>query len=312
MNQSIIDLFIQYANNLFGLFKFCSQKELLLNLLFNAHVLEKTCKCPSCERESSVLHNSQSSYFGLIRFCPICNTHFSFYHNSIFTRSHIDPPTFMALAYCWVNQYSLENTCAECSVNKNTVTNYFITFRDSVIEELTSGPQEVIGGPQLNVEIDETVISHRKYNRGRILATVWVFGGICRETQKAFALVVPDRKAPTLNQEISDHIAPGSIIHSDSWAAYERIEQIPNRNYTHLSVNHSENFINPNNGSHTQNVERMWRSLKFRKVMQCGIRSEEASGYVFEYVWRRNNLKELSRGQKLIRLLQTIGQTNYT
>ena len=46
--------------------------------------------------------------------------------------------------------------------------------------------------------------------------------------------------------------------------------------------------------------------------MQCGIRSEEASGYVFEYVWRRNNLKELSRGQKLIRLLQTIGQTNYT
>lgn len=75
------------------------------------------------------------------------------------------------------------------------MTNFFAAFRDSVIEEITEGPQEQIGGPDMNVEIGETVITHRKYDRGRQLKTVWVLGGICRETDKAFALVVEDRTA---------------------------------------------------------------------------------------------------------------------
>ena len=191
------------------------------------------------------------------------------------------------------------------------MTNYFTSFRDTVISELTDGPQPKIGGPNMDVEIDETVISHRKYHRGRFLATIWVFGGICRQTKQVFALIVPDRTAPTLNREISDHIAAGSTIHSDTWASYQQIEQIPNQNYVHYWVNHSQNFVNPENGSHTQTVERMWRDLKFKKTTSCGIRSHESSGYVFEYIWRRNNIKSLSRSQKLIKFLKTIGNTEY-
>ena len=123
----------------------------------------------------------------------------------------------------------------------------------------------------MHVEIDETVITHRKYNRGRLLNTVWVFGGICRETDKAFALVVPDRTAPTLNDEIKKHIADGSIIHSDTWASYQQIENIPDKNFTHLSVKHSQNFVDPETGSNTQHVERMWKELKFKKIKSCRI-----------------------------------------
>lgn len=311
MNQNIIDTFALSATNLTGIAKFCTEKENIWNLLFATNILQKICECPKCLLLTSILHKDIFNYFGVVRYCMHCSTHISLYHGTVLTRSHIDPPTFLALAYCWINCYSLDNTVSECNVNKNTVTNYFTCFRDSVICELTDGEQPVIGGPNLNVEIDETQISHRKYNRGRYLESVWVFGGICRETHEAFALVVPDRTAPTLIEEISNYIAAGSIIHSDSWASYKQIEQIEGKNYTHFCVNHSENFVNPENGSHTQNVERMWRDLKYRKTTSCGIRSLEANGYVLEYIWRRNNIKNLSRGQKLVRLLQTLGNTDY-
>ena len=309
--QFILDKFAKQSDNLTGLNQFCSNKSDVWFLLFATKIIEPQCQCPKCETVSVKFHQTGDNYFNVCRFCAYYNSHFSLYANTILTRAHISPPVFLALAYCWIHNYTLDNTCAECHVNKNTVTNYFTAFRDSVISELTEGPQPAIGGKNFNVEIDETLISHRKYHRGRYLASVWVFGGICRETKQAFALVVPDRTSSTLLEEIANHIEPGSIIHSDTWKSYQAIEQIPNRDYIHLNVNHSKNFVNPETGSHTQSVERMWRDLKYKKTTSCGIRSSEAGGYVFEYIWRRNNIKNLPRNQKLIRLLHTIGNTSY-
>lgn len=269
-SQPIIEYFANQSSNLTSLHTFCSNKCNVWHLLLATKVIELNCPCPRCETSTNVLHNTCENYFNLNRFCPKCRIHFSLYHHTILTRAHIDPPTFLALAYCWVNNYNLDAACSECSVNKNTVTNFYTAFRDSVIEELTDGEQPQIGGKGLDVEIDETVISHRKYHKGRILSTVWVFGGICRQTKEAFAIVVPDRTAPTLTREIADHIAPGSIIHSDSWASYKQIEAIPDKNFTHYSVNHSKNFIDPETGSHTQGIERLWRDLKVKKLLRVG------------------------------------------
>lgn len=150
-------------------------------------------------------------------------------------------------------------------MNENTITIFNTSFRDSVIAELTDGELPQIGGKDLDEEIDETVISHRKYNRGRVLSTVWVFGVICHHTKEAFAIVFPDRTAPTPTQEIADHISTGSIIHSDSWASYQQIEAIPNKNFVHYSVNHSKNSVDLETGSHSQGIKSMWRDLKVKK-----------------------------------------------
>lgn len=310
MFLSIQQYFTQNASSLIGLNKFCNNSKHLLQLLIETNIIPNDQICPKCSRKL-IFHNNQTNYFKLIPYCCYCNAHFSLYNKTILTRSHISPPQFMALAYCWVNQYDLQTTCSECQVNHNTVANYFICFRDSIIDEILDGEQKQIGGEGLNVEIDETVISHRKYNRGRMTKTVWVFGGICRETDQAFALVVQDRSANTLLKEIADHIAFGSIIHSDSWKAYDLISQIPNRNYKHLTVNHSQNFVDPNTGCNTQKIERLWRSLKFKKLKSCGIPAIDTNGYVFEYVWRRNNLTGLEKGEQILRLFKTICETNF-
>lgn len=61
--------------------------------------------------------------------------------------------------------------------------------------------------------------------------------------------LVPNRRARTLLPLIQDNIAANSTIHSVAWAAYGDIEYIPNRNYTHLVVNHTHNFVDPVTGA---------------------------------------------------------------
>lgn len=95
---------------------------------------------------------------------------FSFYHDTILTRAYIDPPTFIALEYCWINYYFAENTATECSINKNTVSNYFSSFRDSAMG-----------------------------------SNLWlVFAGIYRKTKEA-SLIVSDRTPNAITWNIKFH-----------------------------------------------------------------------------------------------------------
>ena len=55
---------------------------------------------------------------------------------------------------------------------------------------------------------------------GRIVRERWCFGGICPESQEGFLVFVERRDAATLEAHIEDNILPGTIVHSDGWAAY--------------------------------------------------------------------------------------------
>lgn len=62
-----------------------------------------------------------------------------------------------------------------------------------------------------------------KYNRGRCVDGMWVFGGIERDSSKCFLVPVPDRKKETLIALIKEWIEPGTIIYSDCWGPYKDI-----------------------------------------------------------------------------------------
>ena len=81
-----------------------------------------------------------------------------------------------------------------------------------------------------------------------------MFGGIERVTGNSFLVEVEKRDAATLVPLIQQCIWPGSVIFSDEWQAYSSLQSL---GYTHHTVNHSQNFVDPNTGAHTQTVERM-------------------------------------------------------
>ena len=59
--------------------------------------------------------------------------------------------------------------------------------------------------------------------------------------------------------------------------------------YRHLAVNHSENFVDPLTGAHTNTIEGKWRSLK-HNIPRQGFRSDEVlQVYLAEQMWRGVN-----------------------
>uniref|UniRef100_A0A1X7VKF1 ISXO2-like transposase domain-containing protein n=1 Tax=Amphimedon queenslandica TaxID=400682 RepID=A0A1X7VKF1_AMPQE len=136
------------------------------------------------------------------------------------------------------------------------------------------------------VEIDESKIGRRKYNRGRYVEGHWVFGGIEQGTGECFMVEVPDRSAATLLPIIFKHVRPSTTIISDKWRAYS---SLASSGMIHLTVNYSLNFINPINGAHTQSIESTWSQVK-RMMRSTGVMntsSELFSTYLQEFLWRR-------------------------
>ncbi|RUS71031.1 hypothetical protein EGW08_021202 [Elysia chlorotica] len=144
--------------------------------------------------------------------------------------------------------------------------------------------QAQIGGPDVVVEIDETLITRRKYNRGRLSTQIWPFGGIERVSKRKFLVpltcdVAENRTKETLLPLITKYILPGTIIYSDAFRSYHDIK---NLGYTHCVVNHSKNFVDPeDNNFHTQNIERLWKDVK-SWVKRPGIWSK----YLYQYLGR--------------------------
>ena len=270
----------------YAAFNFAYQADLLAD--------ESYCQCGGILK----IFRDKSVTFGVRVKCNHCGTKKSIFEGTIFNRAKISINKILYLIYCWAQKFSIEQAAFEVQVSIPTVFNYFQAFRDAC-DEFVYLNQSKIGGPGLTVEIDETQISKRKSQAGRILpnSDIWIFGGICRETKKIFAVQVPDRTIATLTAEIKKFIAPGTKIISDLWPAYGRIPAL-GMNYTHETVNHSTNFIDPNTGAHTQNVERMWRDLKFVKKKYNGFHREEIDSHLAEFLWRKNkkvNIKNCFR-----------------
>lgn len=181
-----------------------------------------------------------------------------------------------------------------------TVADWRSFFRDLYAAELDRTETQKIGGIGLTVEVDESIMFRRKSHVGRLLrgeeAMQWIVGGICRETGDVFAVKVPNRNTETLLSAIIQKIEPGTRVITDRWRGYYSLAAY---GYFHDSVNHSFNFVDPNDESiHTQNVERMWKTLK--SVIPKESKYEIRWSYLCEFVFKqRNNWFSLNLGERM-------------
>lgn len=143
---------------------------------------------------------------------------------------------------------------------------------------------EPIGGLGVTVEIDESKFGKRKYNKGRAVEGQWVFGGVDRSTGEVFAVPVDKRDAATLIPIIQRWIKPGTTIISDCWRAYNSLTEL---GYIHLTVNHSENYVDPITGAHTNRIESTWRAIK-SDYKSSGRRKKYFASYMAVYMFRKH------------------------
>ncbi|KYM95728.1 hypothetical protein ALC62_13634 [Cyphomyrmex costatus] len=269
--------------------------DLLWNYLCEKKVVRNQIKCPKCDNklnvrctENKILHCTSKyykRYKGRKRQKITCNFKISVFHGTWFENAHIDIQKICRfIAYFLMIQPPRQPFLMnELEMSSSSVVDW-INFCRELLQQWVLNKQKVIGGNGRIVELDEAKIGKRKYNKGRIIEGQWVFGGIERNTKNIFILPVPNRSSNTLSSIIQNYVLPGSIIYTDQWRAYRDLEN--NNNYTHCTVNHSVNFVNPDTGVHTQNIERVWRDMR-ANIPRYGTREKHYIYCLTEFLFKR-------------------------
>lgn len=129
----------------------------------------------------------------------------------------------------------------------------------------------------------------QQYHRGRrARREKWVLGIFDTQYEPArpYLQLVRRRNAATLLPIIQRKVSPGTIVCTDQWAAYNRIQSDLGLN--HQTVNHSMNFVDPATGAHTQQAESNWNAAKEKlKKMKGTTNREFLLECLQEFTWRR-------------------------
>ncbi|XP_052901693.1 uncharacterized protein LOC128309363 [Anopheles moucheti] len=261
----------------------------LVGLLQKAEILPPTQLCRKCNRRMKLKATRKANSCKWI--CKPTSSctgwECTVRTGSIFKNSRLSLSQLMELTYEWSQDVKRSSASAECGANKSTVLKWYAFLREVTAEYIEIN-QGQIGGDGLTVEVDESVVTKRKYNRGRHAKHnhVWLVGGICRETREIFLELVQERNPEIMHSIIKQRVAPGSTIVTDGWWTYNEIEH---HGYIHENVNHSENFVNPTDRAvHTQNIENLWRWVKLF-LSSKGTNRGSLIKYMREYQMKRRN-----------------------
>ncbi len=94
--------------------------------------------------------------------------------------------------------------------------------------------------------------------------------------------VLANFRKETCDRAKKKWIKPCSIVHSDCSKPYDTLGQ---EGYTHLKVNHSIQFANPETGANTSHIENEWRHAKQAQPSYGPVHAHVAS-YVLQYLWK--------------------------
>uniref|UniRef100_A0A915KUG8 ISXO2-like transposase domain-containing protein n=1 Tax=Romanomermis culicivorax TaxID=13658 RepID=A0A915KUG8_ROMCU len=168
----------------------------------------------------------------------------------------------------------------------------------------------LMGGPNEIVEIEESYFRGRRKpagngagrmflgnlvgparrNYGAVVDGPWIFGLVQKRQDNKLDhrfFQVMGHDANTLNLIIQRNVAPGTMIRSDKWAAYNGLGAL---NYIHKMVNHSLFFVDPVTRINTQQIETSWGAAKMIIMWKMGGTSHNLLlGHMAEFWWRGLN-----------------------
>ena len=248
----------------------------------------RTCNCGQALALSADPCQKLGLTFRCTKSRSICGKRYSILHGTWFSNSNLPIQDQILMIYCYCMELKSSQIIAMFNfASCHTVADWQNYFKDVCTIYMDEVGSEKIGGHGLTVEIDETKIFKRKSHSGRLSGEQasgdWAFGGICRETKETFFCIVPDRTEATLISKLVENVNAGSIIMSDMWRSYSNISKY---GFTHSKVNHSKNFLNPDDPTvHTQTIERAWRGLK--ENIPKASRYEERFKYLIAYSFKR-------------------------
>ena len=125
-----------------------------------------------------------------------------------------------------------------------------------------------------------TTVGVSQKARGRV-------GMVERCTGRSLVFRVPNRSRETLvTGLVRELVEPGTFIIYDEFSPYFKLKDVGE--YIYLMVNHSENFVDPYTGAHSNTIEGVWSHVKRKLKAMYGTANDKLPSYLDEFSWQRN------------------------
>lgn len=248
--------------------------ESALEWMMSNGFIEANKTCANCNVVMNLENNVETKRWR----CWKCKKSTSPFENTILFNSNKNIVEILDLIYFWSLDLTQNKVRKEANTKScKTVCRWYKTLSVHVYNIMITLQRRKIGGVGHTVEVDESKFSKRKYNVGRSVRSPWVVGGVDLTTGEVFFVEVLYRNSETLSNILLENIEVGTTIITDCWAGYVNLEAL---GFIHLTVNHSENFVDPLTGANTQAIENRWSVYK-RKFRSRSISYNDDLIYYF-------------------------------
>lgn len=275
------------------IFLWCQNESVLVDKLMEFGLLPKhgSMFCPKKHPKAMELYESQGEFkwrcnnetVDRTRKRRLCRYAVTLNKGTFFARTKLSYGCITKFIYFWLDSLQLSLISDYSAINaQHTAVDWASFCREVCYDDLVTN-KKPIGGVGRTVELDESKFGKRKYHRGKRVEGQWVFGGFERETGCSFMVPVERRDVETLIPLIEEWVLPGTTIITDCWKTYDCMNKDM---YTHLKVNHSINFKDPETGAHTNSIEGSWAHAK-RSIPGSGRRKHFMPGYLAKYMFLR-------------------------
>lgn len=199
---------------------------------------------------------------------------------------HAPLPLFCQFLTLWLDNVKFDAIRKQLGqgLTNMTLCRWSRKARQLILEFTLVKDVEKLGGIGKIVEIDESKFGKRKYNKGHAVEGQWVFGLIERESNRVIMVPVEKRDRQTLIPIIQQWVEPGTTIMSDCWKPYDCLKDL---GYTHQTVNHSKNYVDPQTGACTNKIEASWRVAK-ASFGHSSRRKKFFASYLSRYMFLKN------------------------
>jgi hypothetical protein len=154
-----------------------SNKSNMVACLKGAGIIPTDKACKHCG-ESCIWSSDANNVDGFYWRCKPCGKKISIRTDTWLSGSKLDLQTILTLIYFWVHRFPQDQARFEGDIgSKHTSVNFYMFCREICYNKLED-LNEMLGGMGKVVEVDEAKFGRRKYNRGKRVEGVWVFGAI--------------------------------------------------------------------------------------------------------------------------------------
>lgn len=199
--------------------------------------------------------------------------------------ARLDNSTTEKIIDCFVEDIPAVKVWKILWMNRKTIDNWYLYFREIIYEECRKRKYEKLWG--WIYELDESYFwpTRIKWKRGRWAGWKTIVFWLLKRDGEVYTEIVSDAKAKSLIPIIRGKIDPWSIINTDGWRAYSGLVEMWYEK--HYRVHHWENeFVRWK--QHINWIESFWSFTKRRLRKFNGIKKEFFPLYLKESEFRYN------------------------